>query len=74
MIPISLVLLLLAVIILSLSMWYWRNWAERSCIFWYLQADEGHEVAEDLNKIEAFSLWAEGLSKWLTLTGSLSSS
>ena len=70
MIPVSLVLLLLAVILLGFSMWYWQNWAERSCVFWYLQADEGHEVAEDLNNIDAISLQSERISSLLVSVGS----
>jgi hypothetical protein len=70
-IPVSLVLLLLAVILLGFSMWYWQNWAERSCVFWYLQADEGHEVAEDLNSIEAISLQSERISSLLVSAGTI---
>jgi small-conductance mechanosensitive channel len=70
-IPVSLVLLLLAVILLGFSMWYWQNWAERSCVFWYLQADEGHEVAEDLNTIEAISLQSERISSLLVSAGTI---
>jgi hypothetical protein len=51
-IPVTLVLLLLALLLLVFSMWYYLNWSERTSVFWYLQADEGHEVYEDLSKIE----------------------
>jgi hypothetical protein len=51
-IPVTFVLLLLALLLLVFSMWYYLNWSERTSVFWYLQADEGHVVYEDLSKIE----------------------
>jgi hypothetical protein len=70
-IPGSLVLLLLAVILLGYSMWYWLNYAERACVFWYLHAEEDHEFATSLEKVEAVSWQQESISSRLASVGSI---
>jgi hypothetical protein len=66
----SLVLLLLAILLLTVSMWYWLNWAERTGVFWYLAVDNDHEFAEAVDRIEGGTQQSEQIANRLGLAGS----
>lgn len=70
-IPVSLVLLLLAVLLLVFSMWYLLNRSEKIGVFWYLDADEGHEVSENLQQIQEVTAQQDLIYNRLGLTGSI---